>query len=606
MDTVTLLIIISSQVFILLLGVIGFLAFLLRRAKRYKHNLLEKTQQAIREAEELALRQIAEMENQLNEGTGSIEDYLDEAINTSINEFEAKGGNQLNYSKDLNKDQLIAWLRYQLLKAEKGNLKHQEGDIYWQQLQDQFTDLLSVHNSAALGESSQKFNELKEAKTIIEERVSNIEYHWSEAQSDGHNIFQKVINLCATLPNGEQIVRLITDYHNQSLKLGSLITNEEYNPIDSARYLENGTGGSKTQTKEIERLKTVNENQHQLIVQLKDKLKSFRDSDDPGPQIEEYEQQLSELERLLRETDMCITTLESELESAQEKIKNLEKQGNNASKDDDKSEYVNNIVEKFAHESRDLIATIRKLEMDLSAYKESYSEEPSEKHSDPGLDSLLEQADQLNVNNSMPGIDESDSDIDEDVTGQELQSSLSAEDIQELLDDDTELDEILMNTEEQEPDQLEQETPQGVLADEESADDDSADFDLSDMQLERISENDEAEHSPPRDILAEISAEDTVSADDIDDLLESLDDALPDSSETSEQLGRSEKPVQTGLEDEFPEPADGLPEDSLLSKEHRSETREANSDNNQSTDDTSLDEGAVDTDDLIKQYSSKS
>lgn len=580
MNTVTLIIIISGQVFILLLGVIGFLMVLLRRSSHFKQNLLEKTQLAIKEAEALALKQIAEMENQLNQESGSVEDFLDEAINSSIDEFQAKGGNHLSYSQDLNKDQLIAWLRYQLLLAEKSNLDNQQDDRYWQQLQDQLSDLLLVHDSASSdesGETSQELSDLQQAKTIIEERVNTIETQWSETQTDGHNIFQKIINLCASLPNGDQIVQLITDYHNHSLKLGSLITNEEYNPVDVASYLGDKSSGTKTQAKEIERLKTVNEHQHQVIVQLKDKLKSLAESDDPQKLIEEYEQQLAQLERLMRETDMCITTLESELDTAHQKIKAMESQGGGQQKDDDKSEYVNNIVEKFAHESRDLIATIRKLELDLSNYRESQNDEQPQQQSDPGLDSLLEKADKFKVNTSMPGINDSEAELEQNTAVVEEESSLSTEDIQALLEDTSELDHELNTVEASEPPNDEN-TPsvEEELIKDESPEDESSLMDFSDMEFEKIATEDD---TPPKDILAEISAEETVSADEIDDLLVALDESIPDEREAQNK-------ATTVLENQ-----EAIVDESGADSE--GEFQEPNED-------------PLDPDELIKQFSTKS
>lgn len=438
MDDITLYMLIAGQVAMVLLGLIVFMFLFIRKLKAKNQELVSKTTKALAEASKLIEDQKKKFKEQKKKKPKepvnkepSIQSYLTEQLSLT----QSKLGQQKDSDEAINLEgnpaEIAAKLRHHILQGELSNQAHlADREGFWAHYTKSLAPLVQAISELKKTEADpqvtsqleDKIREESEQKVVFETKLEKIKTEWDDSFLEMDKLYSELVDTSLDSDKKEVLLPLIDKFQNNALRMGNSISGEEIQTVDSSSKLvtivekevieKDNSSELREASHEITRLRSVNEEQHKLISKLKDDLQHL-DEDSGNSQIKaEYEQQVTQLENLMKENETCILTLEQELNSAHDKIDELQDALDNfepesAEEDPDKSEEIKGIVDKFAGESRSLIDTIRNLERDLARYRAAEAEAQettSEEINDPGVDALLSRDDDSTKISAMPGI----------------------------------------------------------------------------------------------------------------------------------------------------------------------------------------------------------
>lgn len=445
MDDTTLYMLIAGQVAMVLLGLIIFMFLFIRKLKAKNQDLVSKTTKALTEASKLIEEQKKKFQEQQkkkakepakqeaqNQGP-SIQSYLSEQISLTQSKLSQAKDTDAPINLEGNPTEIAASLRQHILQGEltnQSNLADKDG--FWAHYTSSLAPLvqaISELKKAGAEADSETTNKLEEQikehteqKVVFETKLEKIKTEWDDSFLEMDKLYSELVDTSLDSDKKEVLLPLIDKFQNNALKMGHSISGEEVQTVDSSSKLvtivekevveKNNSSELREASHEINRLRSVNQEQQKLIGKLKDDLQHIDVSTEGGQAKAEYEQQVLQLENLMRENETCILTLEQELNSAHDKIDELQDALDNSEPeapeaDPDKSEEIKAIVDKFAGESRSLIDTIRNLERDLSRYRAAEAEEHEankEEINDPGVDALLSRGKDSSNIGAMPGV----------------------------------------------------------------------------------------------------------------------------------------------------------------------------------------------------------
>lgn len=246
-------------------------------------------------------------------------------------------GSRQDISLDLDPDSPLprraAAIRHALLIAEK-EATGGEGEIKWDFLATRYQQLLSFHEDydgddrpdnseeledlrAELAQTKKRINNLERFKVLYFELEEKFEKAKGEA-SEHYSEIQTLVS--SESGNKEDLKEALANYHATYDEVGSLISRGVKESVSVESSGEHGRSA------ELERLRIVAANQHQIINELQDKLAETADR----PEVEEVREVVDSLQselkkqaRFLQESETCIQLMEDELTTANQEIEML-------------------------------------------------------------------------------------------------------------------------------------------------------------------------------------------------------------------------------------------------------------------------------------------
>lgn len=430
MEGSTILLYVVAQLALGLLLVCIFLFLFLRKQKklikRFEEKLLEQKDSiktARLEAKE-AKTALSSMEAVPEpEPAKSFVELLDEEIDATRAHHQSLNPDRdivLDITPDSPMDRQVASLRHAFLLAEKeARFAGGEDESSWEVLEAKLAQIISFYEpepaeepepqpepepeQAPSEEDNEAMAKLEEELGNYKKRVENLEKFkkmffemeskWDAAKSEADGYQEELLALGVQMGGGEHFQSLLDSYTNAYEQVGDIIS-EQSQTLNMEPVDVDGEGGGPGETKvvtrtvemvvektsagkaiiqnqeEIERLKNMAVDQHNIIVGLKQQLLEAQSAEEQQQVVEQLSHQLEQQQRFLQEAETCTQLLEDELSRTIEENETLRKELEDSGDKEDVQK-LENMVEELTTESRDMLSTIAALEAENSKLKET-------------------------------------------------------------------------------------------------------------------------------------------------------------------------------------------------------------------------------------------
>ncbi|MBV1883439.1 MAG: hypothetical protein KUG82_17500 [Pseudomonadales bacterium] len=351
MDDLSVTWLIAIQVGFLLLGTIIF-QWLYNRWQKSK---LLKFKIQLQKLRELLAAQKTQATRHQDEGFLDIESSLSETQerhNTIDNSSDIDTLYSLNAKDKINS---LA-LRHAFLNAEKQAISENSQEK-WDALDQNFQKIISTLSLAEFDGvekerdqykqeldllkkelliNTTSIEELEQKKTLIE----GLQKNWGDLKQSENSIMPKIVSLIKGSENRNEMAELLKELHTEFEKAGSFLSEEtgdtsaEQFAIDFFDETENTEIDSElTDTKnsdsaphdaesQMNMLTNITNDQTKLIAKLKNQLTELNGDDQLAETIEEVER----LNQMMKESEMCIKLLETELDESSNRALQSEKE----------------------------------------------------------------------------------------------------------------------------------------------------------------------------------------------------------------------------------------------------------------------------------------
>jgi len=331
-----------------------------------------------------AKRQFKEAQQAGNNG-GSYSDQLEVQIDKN-REYHQSLSADRDIALDLDSttplERKITALRHAVLIAEKeASLAGQDSSPNWNIIQSKFGGFLEFFNQGgtastgiqSLEDDGDAMEGLQQALSDSYQRIENLEKFqqlffemedkWEETKQQADDYFQQLQQLSVDESAQPQFDALLNSYravyddidqHFQqaSSKKGTVELVSEPSPSPARSNAE------------LDKLRSVAANQHQLINELQRRLDSANSNEERIELISELQKQLELQLRYVKESETCIELMDNELQSANERIQQLEQQAGKAEAGASRVKSLEANVEKSAMECLKMKRMIDKLQQE--------------------------------------------------------------------------------------------------------------------------------------------------------------------------------------------------------------------------------------------------
>ncbi len=177
----------------------------------------------------------------------------------------------------------------------------------------------------ALAESQLQVENLQKFKALFFE----LDEKWQNVQSQANGYHQQLSEMASAHPDNENFEALLGRYQNSYNDFDACMQSHYSRTDDNITQVIDTSSNSTSASDEVDRLKSVAANQHQLISELQHRLEIAYSAADKESAINDLKSQLDQHLRYMEESDTCIKLLENELDEAQEEIVRLRSQKSN-------------------------------------------------------------------------------------------------------------------------------------------------------------------------------------------------------------------------------------------------------------------------------------
>jgi len=177
----------------------------------------------------------------------------------------------------------------------------------------------------ALAESQLKVENLQKFKALFFE----LDEKWQSVQSQANGYHQQLSEMASAHPDNENFEALLGRYQNSYNDFDACMQSHYSRTDDNITQVIDTSSNTTSASDEVDRLKSVAANQHQLISELQHRLEIAYSAADKESVINDLKTQLDQHLRYMEESDTCIKLLENELDEAQEEIARLRSQKSN-------------------------------------------------------------------------------------------------------------------------------------------------------------------------------------------------------------------------------------------------------------------------------------
>lgn len=331
----------AAEVLALLVLICGFLLIHARKLKSLIARLQNKLQTLAKDLKKTK-QAYSNLEQSIPKQT-SYSEILDHQLETNREHHFSLNPDQdiaLDLSPRSPFKRQLASLRHAFLITEKeADLSSEtEGQPNWGVIETKLGSLMAFFKAEPIKQEGQdnpgEIEELKRSLLISQQRVENLErfktlFHdleekWQRTQESAKHYHQQLASLGSLHPDQAAFESALKGYQNTFKAFDDTLANNQPGSSGSITQVINNSGTAPDD--EINRLKSVAANQHQLISELQQRLEIAYSAADKEALLEDMKSQLDQHARYIEESDTCIKLLERELDEAHEEISRLEQQ----------------------------------------------------------------------------------------------------------------------------------------------------------------------------------------------------------------------------------------------------------------------------------------
>ncbi len=385
----------TAEVFAVLLVVCVFLLFHTRGLKGMVLRLQDRIQGLIADLKK-AKAEILKAQKQSDPREIYIR-QLDQLIDQT-REFHGTLNPDRDIALDLSNDspipRQVASLRFAALVSEKeAVLASATTTPNWGTLEDKFTQLINFFRSQAAPAQSdnEDTNALKQELENTLQRVENLEKfkklffqmedQWRDAKKLADEYYEQLSNINVDAGQKESFDSLLSNYNNvynqigQSIQMGSgasagagaSATSDNSLAIPHTRTITNTVEITKTDTRtqnELRQLRNVAEEQHRVIHELQNRLKSATSQAEKDAVINDLQEQLERQIRFVQESETCIQLLENEVTQSNAQLQAVNQDKDELSQQLAEIPEMKSAIEKYTEESKEMVKVIDRLEQE--------------------------------------------------------------------------------------------------------------------------------------------------------------------------------------------------------------------------------------------------
>lgn len=236
---------------------------------------------------------------------------------------------------------------------------------------------VTITDEAEIDQLKQQLTEQKnmtESLETFKKLYLAMQEQCDQIHKDGSDLFKELNNAATSFDQNAPFNDLLKKYNNKFNSFHKTIMTQP-DMLDQMRTKLKEKRESKLSEPEIkemklqfDRLKTIAVNQNNVIKNLKQQLKEFKDNGADPAIIQELEVKITQVEKALRETEMCIQILEQNNEMACQEIEQLTKDFNDAK---DEQVIYKNQMEQVKNNNQQLAETIETFQNDNMKLKQA-------------------------------------------------------------------------------------------------------------------------------------------------------------------------------------------------------------------------------------------
>jgi DNA repair exonuclease SbcCD ATPase subunit len=341
----------AAEVFGVLILVCAFLLFHARGLKTLISRLQEKLAEVIKDLKK-SRKAYKELKASIKPPR-SYSELVDEQLQHTRDHHASLDPDQdivLDLTSQAPMPRQIASLRHAFLMTEKeASLSSDDpkGSPNWNVIQAKFSNLMNFFKAEAPAEAPQPIEdnsaELEALREELEERdqrIANLEKFkqlffeledkWDAAQAQADDYHQQLSTYQVGDEKQAGFEGLLSQYRNVYNEFGGHLQQQPIIEAGEPRIIEKVTTIEHTQqtqgAEEIQRLRSITANQHQLINELESRLSKAHSNEEKVAVINDLQEQLQRQQRNIQEFETCIELMESELQQANNRVEQLESQ----------------------------------------------------------------------------------------------------------------------------------------------------------------------------------------------------------------------------------------------------------------------------------------
>jgi hypothetical protein len=383
----------TAEVFAVLLVVCVFLLFHTRGLKSMVLRLQDRIQSLVADLKK-AKAEILKAQKQSDPRDIYIS-QLDQLIDQT-REFHSSLNPDRDIALDLSNDspipRQVAALRFASLVSEKeAVLASSSTTPNWVTLEDKYTQLINFFRSqsSATKDNNEDTSALKQELENTLQRVENLEKfkklffqmedQWRDAKKLADEYYEQLSNINVDAGQKESFDSLLNNYNNvynqvgQSIQIGTgagadaSVAPDNSRVIPQTRTITNTVEITKTDARtqnELRQLRNVAEEQHRVIHELQNRLKSATTQAEKDAVINDLQEQLERQIRFVQESETCIQLLENEVTQSNAQLQAVNQDKDELSKQLAEIPEMKSAIEKYTEESKEMVKVIDRLEQE--------------------------------------------------------------------------------------------------------------------------------------------------------------------------------------------------------------------------------------------------
>jgi len=399
---------VTAELAVVLLFICAFLLLHIRGLKRLLSRLEAKVlelRNTVVATKSNAKSKIAEVKSSFREKTYL--DYIEEQVGATKEHHASQSPDRdivLDLDTDIPEERQIAALRHAFLVMEKEAQYASEDDAaaVWPVIHAKLQQIINFYRTAfqtSTGTAEPVHSEPDEMLLMelqnYKQRVENLdkfkklffdmEKQWDSARRDAERYRAQLAELTQGHENAGAIERVLDQYAGAYNEL-------QANFEEGSDLIDGGSGSRRkreaievdsrsvaaepkiiiTHQDELLRLRKMMVDQHNIIADLKNKLRGNGDIEDKMEAVEQLSRELEKQERLMRESDTCIKLLEGELQEVRTELSQIQRENKDLrGKQSSRSENeVEEMIAGHVAESRDMMTTIAQLDRENKQLKD--------------------------------------------------------------------------------------------------------------------------------------------------------------------------------------------------------------------------------------------
>ena len=320
----------SGQVFTLVLLVSIFLLIHTSNLKKVIGNLQQKIKALVTDLKQTK-KAYNEMQDLISEES-SYAELLDEQIEQTRDYHLSLNPDQdiiLDLDPSSPMPRQIASLRHAFLISEKeAAISGDDSEkTNWLIIQSKLASIIGFFNSKdsiqTFEEDADPLTDLQDALSNAQQEITDLKDQYGNAQQEAQNYQAELSNIAVAEEDQAKFNNLLERYQATISTFRSDAEAVTAGQANSASGTVELTTETPRDNSEIDALRDLTSDQHNLINQLQQRLRDAQTPEEKTELISDLSKQLEQQKRYLKESESCIELMDNELDQANDKVRSL-------------------------------------------------------------------------------------------------------------------------------------------------------------------------------------------------------------------------------------------------------------------------------------------